>query len=176
MCKRHSLNALIILTLVLLTGCASNKYNSTVHPDYLGKKISVESMGICGPGATMAAHAFIAEGYRLTDYGADSSFAVEKAKTTNADFLAIVDPVGTDQAVWSGLFSFGMRVTNLKTGYVVWSANAVYGTGGATIQQAKSTQAAMQDMVRDFAKTFPPAPQTNNQGSTPGKPSRQDRF
>lgn len=163
MSKRHSLNALAILALIFLAGCAApNKFNSTVHPDYLGQRINVESMGICGPGVTPASHAFIAEGYKIIDYGADSSFAVEKAKAKDIDFLAIVDPVGTEQATWNGFFSYGMRVTNLKTGYVVWSANAVYGSGGATIQQAKSTQAAMQDMVKDFAKTFPPASQTSN--------------
>lgn len=156
--KKIILPALALLTLTLLAGCAApNKFNSTVHPEYLGKRISVENMGICGPGVTPASHAFIAEGYKIIDYGADSSFAVEKAKAKDIDFLAIVDPVGTEQATWNGFFSYGMRVTNLKTGYVVWSANAVYGSGGATIQQAKSTQAAMRDMVQDFAKTFPPA-------------------
>jgi hypothetical protein len=149
----------LIVPLFLLTllgsGCA-NRLSSTTAPAYSRKVTPVSSIGVAGPGASIAFPALIERGYKVQDVGAGSESALELAKTRNIPFVAFVDKAGTDGAWWDGMFDFAMRVTDAKTGDIVWSANAEYGGHGLTINQVKSTKKALKDMIDKFAEFFPP--------------------
>ena len=80
---------------------------------------------------------------------------LEEAKKKSVTHLVTVGAVGTDGAWWDGRFDYSMRATDTQSGNIVWSATAEY-SQGAIINQVKSTNQAMYDMVEDFAKSFPP--------------------
>jgi PBP1b-binding outer membrane lipoprotein LpoB len=137
--------ASVILGSLLSVGCA-NRMNAVVAPRYQSKVTPVSSIGVTGQGASVAFPAFAQRGYNVIESSGDSR---------KAPFLATVDAVGTDGAWWDGVFDFSMRVAEVATGHVVWSATAEYGNG-VTINQVRSGKDAMRDMVESFAKNFPP--------------------
>jgi hypothetical protein len=140
---------------VLLTGCA-NQLTSTRSPAYVGKITHVSSIAVTGDGSSIAASAFIAHGYDVKDIGTASADPLGLAQSQDIPFLASIDRVGTDEAVWDGFFKYSMRVTNTRTRSIVWSANGKYGEGGVFINQVKSNKDAMNAMVQDFSTNFPP--------------------
>lgn len=146
----------VCLVVVCLAGCA-NRLNSSFAPENSSKITPVTRIGVSGPGATMASSAFLEAGYDVTDMGSDSDTALGSAKAQGVPFVAVTDSTDSEGSWWDGFFSFGMRVTETSGGRIVWSANADYGSGGLTINQSSSTQKAMRDMVKDFARQFPPA-------------------
>jgi len=95
-------------------------------------------------------------GYDVIDFGSDSASALSTASRRGVSYLAVVEPVGTEGSWWDGFFDFAMRVTETRSGKVVWSANAEYGSGGIFINQDGSTKKAMRDMVQRFSENFPP--------------------
>ena len=138
-----------------VNGCA-NQFATTIAPLYSDKVTPVASIGLTGEGVSAASPAFIGLGYNVRDLGIDSPGALEHAKSRSIPFVAIVDPIGTKSAWWNGRFNFSMRVKEVPSGTTVWSGTARYGSGGILINEAESTTRAMNDMVADFAKHFPP--------------------
>jgi len=143
------------LILLLLSGCA-NRLSSTIAPSYQNSTTPVSSIGVTGQGANLALPAFVKRGYLVKDLGNDSNDALIKAANRNIPYVAIVDPVGTEGSWWDGFFDFSMRVTEVLTESIVWSGIAEYGQGGVFINQVNSTNEAMEDMVENFSKKFPP--------------------
>jgi hypothetical protein len=129
---------------------------TTLSPKYQAQKTPVEKLGVTGDGASPASQALIRAGYNVVDLGGDSTKALTAAKKRSIPFVAIVAPVGTEGSWWDGFFDYRMRVTRIKTGQVVWSASAEYGSAGVFIDQDGSTSAAMRDMVAEFSNHFPP--------------------
>jgi S1-C subfamily serine protease len=144
----------LIFTLAL-TGCG-NRLKADVSPEFAGKRVLVERLGITGEGTAAAIPAFQKAGYSVVDLGSTSAIPSDQ-KPLATPFVAIVDKVGTDGAWWDGFFDFSMRVTETASNKIVWSATAEYGQAGLFINQTKSTDEAMTAMVTHFAKTFPPA-------------------
>jgi hypothetical protein len=140
---------------LLLAGCA-NQMTATRSPAYIGVVTPVSSIAVTGDGSSIAAAAFIARGYNVKDIGNSSNDPVAIAESQNIPYLALVDKVGTDEAVWDGFFKYSMRVTNTSNRSIVWSAEGKYGEGGVFINQVKSNKDAMNAMVQDFSTTFPP--------------------
>jgi len=140
---------------MLSVGCA-NRLVTTTAPQFQNKTVVVNKIGVTGAGASVAAQAFLEEGYSVVDLGNGAVSALKQAKEDSIPFMATIEPVGTDGSWWDGFFDFAMRVTEIITGSIVWSAQAEYGQGGLFINQTESTKAAMRDMVRDFKKHFPP--------------------
>ena len=145
----------VVFILILFTGC-SNSLSSTITPRYQNTRTYITSIGVTGTGATLAFPAFIEKGYQVKDLGNNSNSAMKEAKRRKIPFLATVDPVGAEGSWWDGVFDFSMRVTDVLSDSVVWSATAEYSQGGFTIDQVKTTKEAMKGLVEDFSKTFPP--------------------
>ena len=141
---------------LLSVGCADTM-RSTVAPDLRGKAIPVERIGVTGPGASIATQEFLARGYKIVELGGPGTTGIDDARKRGVPFVAVVDDVDTSQAVWDGLYSFSMRVSETKSGAVVWSSSGTFGQGGLFINKPLATKNAMKSMVSDFAKTFPPA-------------------
>ena len=135
---------------------SANQMTSTKSSAYVGRITPVSSIAVTGDGASIAANAFIARGYHVKDIGTSSADPLGLAESQDIPFLASVDKVGTDEAVWDGFFKYSMRVTNTHTRDIVWSANGKYGEGGVFINQVKSNRDAMNAMVQDFSVNFPP--------------------
>jgi hypothetical protein len=129
---------------------------STVAPLYQNKISPVEKIGVSGPGASGAVQAFIAKGYSTSDLGAAVDDVIARGRKQGLPFVAIVDSVDTSQAVWDGFYTFSMRVSDTKSGLVVWSNSSTYGRGGILIDAQGTAKDAYHDMVEDFAKRFPP--------------------
>jgi hypothetical protein len=166
MISTRLLSLFLVIASVAVTGCG-NRLKADLSPAYQGKGVQVSQLGITGGGTSAAIPAFQKAGYKVIDLGAGES-PVERAAAKGIPFVAAIDPVGTDGAWWDGFFDFAMRVTETKDHQVVWSATAEYGQGGLFINQTKSTDEAMRAMVADFAKTFPPAPNSaTTQGGSP---------
>jgi len=147
---------IVMLTIVIgMTGCG-NRMKASVAPEFTGKQTLVDSLGISGDGTAAAIPAFQRAGYSVVDLSTASSVAGADPKHA-VPYIAFVDKVGTDGAWWDGFFDFSMRVTETSTNKIVWSATAEYGQAGLFINQTKSTDEAMNAMVADFAKSFPPA-------------------
>jgi hypothetical protein len=144
-----------LLLALPVCGCG-NSMRATVAPEYVNRITPVDKIGIGGPGASNATPAFIELGYQAVDVGISPSEATAAAAARGLRYVAIVDATDTSQATWSGFFSFSMRVSEVGSGVVVWTGGATYGKGGVFISVQGSTTAAYLDMVRDFAKTFPP--------------------
>jgi hypothetical protein len=130
---------------------------STLAPEYRGQTIPVRGIGVAGPGASLATQEFIAQGYSVHEIGSAETGSAEAARGQGLTFVAVVDAVDTSQAVWDGMYSFSMRVSNAGTGAVVWSSSGTFGQAGITINLQASSRNAMKAMISDFAKTFPPA-------------------
>jgi len=113
-----------LFILVFLTGCA-NRLSSTIVPAYQNTITPITSIGVTGAGANLAFPAFIEKGYQVKDLGNDSNIGTETAKKESIPFVAIVDPVGAEGSWWDGFFDFSMRVTEVFSGVVVWSATGV---------------------------------------------------
>jgi hypothetical protein len=145
-----------LTTSALLTGCA-NQLATDQNPAYTGRITPVSSVAITGDGASLAVPAFIDRGYKVKDIENGSPDSLSLAASQGIPFLATVDRVGTDEAVWDGFFKYSMRVTETRTHDIVWSANGKYGEGGVFINQVKSNRDAMRAMVQNFSLTFPPA-------------------
>jgi hypothetical protein len=139
-----------------LVGCA-NRMDSMVAPAYKSKVTPVRLLGITGGGSAVATPAFVGRGYRVVDIPASSTDPLLSAKSKHATYLATVDPVGAEGSWWDGFFDYALRVTEVLSGTIVWSAAAEYGQGGVFINQVKSSRSAMRDMVEEFSKNFPPA-------------------
>lgn len=150
-----ALAASVSAVVLLLSGCA-NKMNSMVAPAYQTRVTQVSSLGVTGGGASVAAPAFLQRGYKVIEVSGGMSGAVEEARKKAIPFLATVDAVGAEGSWWDGFFDYSMRVTETKTGAIVWSATAEYGQGGFFINQVKSSKSAMKDMVEKFSRNFPP--------------------
>ncbi|MGD0812604.1 MAG: hypothetical protein ABSA83_03290 [Verrucomicrobiota bacterium] len=138
-----------------VNGCA-NQFATTIAPLYSDKVTPVASLGLTGEGASAAAPAFVGLGYNVRDLGIDSLIALQHASARAIPFVAIVDPIGTKSAWWNGRYSFSMRIKVIPSGTTVWSGTARYGSGGILINEDESTTRAMDDLVADFAKHFPP--------------------
>lgn len=148
----------LILILLLLPGCGDSM-RSTLAPEHQGRIVAISSIGVAGPGTSLATQEFIAQGYNVHDLGASGIDTVESARRQGLSYVAIVDAVDTSQAVWNGFYSFAMRVSNATTGSIVWSASGTFGQGGMFINLQSSSKNAMKAMIADFAKTFPPVKQ-----------------
>ena len=144
----------LIASVALCNGC-SDQMTATMHPEYQAKITPISTIALTGEGATIAFPAFVAKGYQVKDIGG-SGDPIEIARSQNIPFIAIVDKVGTDEAVWDGFFKYSMRVTNTANRNIVWSANGKYGQSGILINQVKSNKNAMEDMVNNFSLSFPP--------------------
>ena len=127
-----------------------------VAPSYQGKITPVTSLGLTGGGAAIAFPAFVQKGYKVVDISSTNTDPIEEAKRKSIPFLATVDKVGTDGSSWDGFFDYSLRVTETENASIVWSATAEYGQGGLTINQVKSSNKAMHDMVEKFSENFPP--------------------
>ena len=138
--------AFVTLLAVLLSGGCANSMRATVAPEYLNKTTTVDKIGVGGPGASNATPAFIELGYQAIDVGISASEATAAAAARGLRFVAIVDATDTSQAVWNGFFSFSMRVSEVKSGVVVWTGGATYGSGGVFISAQGSTSAAYSDL------------------------------
>lgn len=139
----------------------------------VGKSTDVQALGIAGGGAAAATPAFQQAGYRTVDLGG-SQDAVSMAKSRGVPFLAWVDATGTEGSWWDGFFDYSMRVIDCSNSSVVWSATAEYGQAGIFINQTKSTQEAMRDMVADFSKSFPPGNDPSFAIKSPSAPENQN--
>ena len=155
----------VLLACSLFGGCG-NTLRTTIAPEYQGRVTPIERIGVGGAGASNATQSFLEVGYQPVDVGISPSDAVTVAAARNLRFVAIADATDTSQAVWSGMFTFGMRVSEVSTGSVVWTGSATYGQGGVFISVQKSTQAAFSGLIRDFAKTFPPVGGIRNDPKT----------
>ncbi len=153
--KRFVHATLLAAFACLVNGCA-NQFAATTSPLYSNKVTPVPSIGLTGEGASAASPAFIELGYNVRDMGVDSIGALDHAKARSIPFVAIVDPIGTSSAWWSGRYNFSMKVKEIPSGTTVWFGTARYGSGGILISEANSATRAMDDMVADFAKHFPP--------------------
>lgn len=140
-----SMWVVLVVSLLLCGGCIQDKVNRTIAPAYAGKITTVKAIGVAGPGASLASQELIAQGYKVVEVGAGT-----------VPFVATVDGTDTSQAVWSGFFTFSMRVAEMPSGNVVWSTSGTFGSGGLVIDQQGSTRKAMKAFVTDFAKSFPP--------------------
>jgi hypothetical protein len=149
-------SAFALLTSLLILGGCADSMRSTLSPEFQGKTVSVDRIGVAGPGASLATQEFIKQGYTTIDLATPGSSGVEVARTQGVPFVATVDAVDTSQSVWDGLYSFAMRVSDTRTGAVVWSSSGTFGQGGMSINLQESTKNAMKAMISDFAKTFPP--------------------
>ena len=129
---------------------------SVVVPEYQNKITKVSSIALTGEGASIAFPAFVEKGYKVQDIPTGSGDPVEIAKKRGVPFLANIDKVGTDEAVWNGFFKYSMRVTDVGTRNIVYSANGKFGQGGVFINQVKSNKDAMREMVEKFSLSFPP--------------------
>jgi hypothetical protein len=138
-----------------VNGCA-HRLATTTSPLYSKTVTQVPSIGLTGEGASAASPAFIGQGYNVHDLGIETVSALHRAKLRSIPFVAIVDPIGTSTAWWNGCYHFSMRVMEISSGRIVWSGTARYGSGGITVNEDKSTTRAMDDMVADFGKHFPP--------------------
>lgn len=157
----------MLLLAIAMTGC-SNRLKANVAPEFMGKRVAIESLGITGEGTAAAIPAFQKAGYSVVDLTATTTILGSGVKPA-VPFIAFVDKVGTDGAWWDGFFDYSMRVTEASTSRIVWSATADYGQAGIFINQMKSTDEAMTAMVADFAKSFPPAKErTRPAGPEPG--------
>jgi hypothetical protein len=143
------------LASLTLCGCA-NHINTMVAPSYQEKLTPVSSLGITGGGTSMAVPAFVQRGYKVIDIPASSDSALEIARRKSIPYLATVESAGTEGSWWDGFFDYAMRITETDTETIVWSATAEYGSGGLDINQVKSSRKAMDDMVKEFSKSFPP--------------------
>jgi hypothetical protein len=148
--------AAVPIFLLSLMGAGCDNMRSTLAPEFRGQTIPVQKIGITGPGASLATQEFIAQGYNVHELGAAEN-GIEAARGQGLPFVAVVDAVDTSQAVWDGMYSFSMRVSNAGTGTVVWSASGTFGQAGIFINLQAASKNAMKAMVLDFAKTFPPA-------------------
>lgn len=170
----RSLACVVFLVAPLfLTACA-NQMESSVNPSFETAQIEVDRIAVTGAGATLASPAFSEAGYDVIDLGASRGAPLDRARELGILFIAIVDPTDSDGAWWDGFFSFAMRVSETLTRRVVWSATADYGQGGIFINQAKSTKQAMKDMVKDFAKSFPPKSREPRQEETKERHQDED--
>ena len=143
------------ITALVVAGCA-NRMNTMVAPAYQGKTTPVPSLGLTGGGASVAFPAFVQKGYKIVDISSTNNDPIEEAKKKSIPFLATVDKVGTDGSSWDGFFDYSLRVTETENGSIVWSATAEYGQGGLLINQVKSSNKAMHDIVEKFSENFPP--------------------
>lgn len=167
--KHHRLSWMVAVWLTIgfsAIGCG-NRLKAQVAPEFVGRKVEVERLGITGEGTAAAIPAFQRAGYVVVDL-ADSSARSDEAKQPAAPFVANVDKVGTDGSWWDGFFDYSMRVTETSTKRIVWSSTAEYGQSGVFINQTKSSDEAMTAMIADFAKTFPPS-------KPAGKPTANSR-
>ncbi len=146
---------IVIAFAIPLSGCV-NRINSMTAPTYQAKTTPVSALGITGGGAAVAIPAFVRAGYKVVDTPSSSSDPLSVAKSKNLPFLANIDAVGTEGSWWDGFFDYSMRVTEVENGTIVWSSTAEYGQGGMFINQVKSSDSAMRDMVSRFSKSFPP--------------------
>jgi hypothetical protein len=153
--KRVVQVALLMAFACFVNGCA-NQFAATTSPAYSDKVIPVASIGLTGEGASEASTAFTGLGYNVRDLGIDSLGALKDAQAQSIPFVAIVDPVGTKTAWLNGRYNFSMKVKKIPSGATVWSGTARYGSGGILINEDESTTRAMDDLVADFAKHFPP--------------------
>lgn len=144
----------VLIALFLLGGC--NQLRATVSPSFQGKTVPVDKIGVGGAGASIAVQEFIGAGYNAAELGAVADDALNKARQLGFPYIAIVDAVDTSQSVWDGFYSFSMRVSDSKTGSIVWSGSATYGQGGIFINLQASAKEAYHDLIADLAKTFPP--------------------
>jgi hypothetical protein len=154
-----ALSRCIVATALLLacfTAVGCDSMRSTLAPEYRGRTIPVRGIGIAGPGASLATQEFIAQGYHVHELGTITGSVVETARNQQLPYVAVVDGVDTSTAVWDGMYSFSMRVSDTDTGVVVWSASGTYGQGGIFIDLQTSSKNAMKAMIADFGKTFPP--------------------
>ena len=142
------------LLLCLVTGC--NSMRTTVAPELQGRVVSLEKVGIGGAGASQAVPGFIDAGYLIVELGASGADVISRAREMNVSHVVIVDAPDTKRAWWDGMFTFAMRVSDTKTGSVVWSGSATYGHAGLYIDQQGSAKDAFHDLVLDLAKYLPP--------------------
>lgn len=160
---------LMALTCLPLAACG-NRLKADVAPEFAGKIVQIESIGITGEGTAAAIPAFQRAGYSVVDLGLAAQTTV-KIEPPSIRYVASVDRVGTDGSWWDGFFDYSMRVTDTTGNRIVWSATAEYGQSGIFINQTKSTEQAMSAMVANFAKTFPPAPAKTDASEPPTAPT-----
>lgn len=139
----------------LANGCA-HRLTTATSPSYAKTVTPVSSIGLTGDGASIASPAFIGQGYMVRDLGMDSVNALHRARLLSIPFVVIVDPIGSKTAWVNGCYNYSMKVEEIPSESIVWSGTARYGSGGILIDEAKATTRAMDDMVADFAKHFPP--------------------
>ncbi len=161
--------AVALLCCAWLSSCA-NRLVATTAPEYEGRLTIVESLGVAGEGSTAAIPAFQSAGYRVVDLGFGDD-PIATANERSIPFVAFVSPTDAEGSWWDGMFSYAMRVTETTNGTIVWSATADYGQGGVAINQTRSTKSAMQDMVADFCKSFPPSVAEQSGGSGDASPN-----
>ncbi len=139
----------------------------TLNPAYKNRITEVSKLGVTGGGATSGSKAFIEAGYKVVDLGNDSTRALATCREESIQFLAVIEPVGTDGSWWDGFFDFAMRITETEDNVIVWSANAEYGYGGLYINQNRSTRSAFRDMAKSFSENFPPEGKFSQGGLSP---------
>lgn len=144
------------LILIGAVGCA-DRMRSTVATRLANQTHPVPRIGVAGPGASIAAQEFLRQGYQTIELGPSAVDVIAVAKAQRVPYVATVDAVDTSQAVWNGMFSYSMRVSDTNSGEIVWSSSGSFGQGGMFINAQASNKNAMKRMITDFRKTFPPA-------------------
>lgn len=153
---KKSANFCALAVICLLSADCANQLHSVVSPNYRSKITPVSAIALTGEGASIAVPAFVAKGYKVQDIATGSGDPIELAKNKHIPFLASVDRVGTDEAVWNGFFKYSMRVTDTNNRNIVWSADGKYGQAGILINQVESNNTAMSEMVEKFSECFAP--------------------
>ena len=147
--KRVLQTICVVGVAAIVTGCAS--MSTSLAPGVTPKPVPI--IGIAGAGTTMATPSFMEFGYRTKDLGNDTYKALDRAREQGIGHVVIVDPVGVSGS--GATLQFSMRVTETATETVVWSGTTTKMVWA--LERTKKEKEAMGELVRDFAKTFPPA-------------------
>src|SRR5438105_764617 len=93
---RRAVPAVVLLSLLAAGGCADSM-RSTLSPQYRGKIVPVERIGVAGPGASIATQEFLAQGFNTVEIGGPGTTGIDSARSRGVPFVAFVDAVDTSQ-------------------------------------------------------------------------------
>lgn len=161
-----------ILTALLLccAGCAGPEY-TVYDPDYTVGPFSgaslqiqgflIDRIGVCGPFSSQMTDTFAYAGYPASDLGDDASLCPDKAEELKLRYVAVCE-LERDDTPGIGM-EYNMFVVDMETGEPLWREEGEEAASGSRIRKSLGLELAMRDMVKAFAKTYPPAQKRETQ-------------
>lgn len=163
---RVAIKLCLALAVPLAAGCAapvyttydSNSIRDFIHgAPFQAVGFSIDSIGVCGPMSSDVADLFIYDEYLAADLGPDCASALDKAGTEGIKFVAAVEKAPDDPKSLRVEQDYTILVLDMRTGDVIWRVDGEEGPRGARIRRNATLELAFHDMVKAFARTYPPA-------------------